>query len=102
MEREPQIIEAKRTLHRLLSLPGKPHTRHIRMHRQALEDNLNRIRALDGICGRCKNLKLRFGRVDGKDVVAVLCRRQYMPMKIYENILMGQEASCYGFEKVSQ
>jgi len=45
MEREQQIVEAKRVLRRQLSLRGKPHTRHIRMHRQAAEDNHNRLPA---------------------------------------------------------
>ena len=67
----------------------------------AFEDNINRLRALEGLCGQCVNLRLRFGRVDGKNVVDVLCNKNHNPVNLYDNTLMGQEAICADFDKRS-
>ena len=101
MEREQEIVAAKKVLRRFLSLKSKRHIRGARIHRQAAEDNHNRLRALDGLCGQCVSLRLKFRRVDAKDVVAVLCNKQYSPLDLYDKTLMGQEAACYGFKKVT-
>ncbi|OGM06607.1 hypothetical protein A3E15_02100 [Candidatus Woesebacteria bacterium RIFCSPHIGHO2_12_FULL_42_9] len=101
MEREQEIVAAKNVLRSFLRRGGKHHMHGVRIHRQAAEDNLNRLRALEGLCGRCVNLELRISRLDGKDIVVVGCRNGFIPSELYFNTPMGKTAECSGFKKVT-
>lgn len=96
METEQRIAAAKETVHRLLRRYSKPHHR---IHEVAALDNVNRLRALEGLCGECDNLELKFVRRDGKDRVVLGCSEGYYPSALYENTQLGEEASCDGYAK---
>ena len=96
METERQIAAAKEAVHRLQGRISKPHHR---LHSNAASDNVNRLRALEGLCGECVNLELKFARRDGKDVVILGCSQGYSPVALYGNTPLGEEASCDGYEK---
>ena len=98
METEQRIFAAKETVHRLLRRYSRPHHR---IHEVAALDNVNRLRALEGLCGDggCANLKLEFVHRDGKDRVVLGCSEGYYPSVLYENTPLGEEASCDGYAK---
>ena len=96
MEREQRIATAKETVHRLLGRYSKPHSR---IHDDAALDNVNKLRALEGLCGECDNLKLEFPRKDGKDRVFLDCSKGHSPLALYENTPLGEQASCDGHAK---
>jgi len=96
MEREQRIADAKEVLHRLLGRYSKPHSR---IHDDAALDNVNRLRALEGLCGECANLKIGFARRDGKDRVALGCSKGCSPSALYGNTPLGEQASCDGHAK---
>jgi len=96
MEREREVTQAKVVLRRFFGLRTK---RHDRIHDQAAEDNADRLRALEGLCGQCKSLVINFGHRDGKDTVVLVCKKGYLPTALYANTLMGQEAFCNDFVK---
>lgn len=94
MATEREIADAKEVLRSL----QRQHTRrHGRVHDDAADDNANRLRALEGLCGECVKLKLYFDNKDGKDVVALGCRKRHSPLTLYRNTLPGVEASCDGY-----
>ena len=96
METEQRIFVAKETVHRLLRCYSKPHSR---IHDDAALDNVNRLRALEGLCGECANLKIGFARRDGKDRVALGCSKGFSPSALYGNTPPGEKASCVGYPK---
>ncbi|MFH1863575.1 MAG: hypothetical protein ABIJ85_01505 [bacterium] len=96
METEQRIAAAKEVLHRLQGRYSKPHSR---IHDDAALDNVNRLRALEGLCGECDSLKLGFPHRDGKDRVALGCSKGYSPSALYENTPLGEQASCNGHAK---
>lgn len=96
METEGRISAAKEVVRQLFGRYGKPHQR---IHKDAAMDNVNRMRALEGLCGHCANLKLRFGRRDGKEIVTLGCAKGQFPLEIYENTPIGDEAFCHQFSK---
>lgn len=91
METEQQITAAKQVLRRLQARYTHPNAR---MHSPAAEDNVNRLRALEGLCGNCANLELRFSRRDGRDIVVVGCSKGDFSAALYERTPLGEEASC--------
>lgn len=92
MEREADILKAKSRMRDLLSRRGIK--RGIRIHQQAAEDTLQRLRSLEGICGNCENMRLEFFTADNKNMVEVHCCRGHKPLKLYADTLFGQEADC--------
>lgn len=96
METEQRIATAKEVLHRLQGRYSKPHSR---IHDDAALDNANKLRALEGLCGGCTNLKLKFVHRDGKDRVFLGSRPGYSPLTLYENTPIGEEAFCNGYAK---
>ena len=96
MERDRQISKAKGVIRSLMGRYDKPHHR---IHKQAADDNVNRLRALDGICGRCINLELTFSHIDGKDRVVVKCSKKHIPSALYWKTPPGEEAVCKDFDK---
>jgi len=96
MESEKRIAAAKDVVRHLQTRYSKPHHR---IHGDAAQDNANRLRALEGLCGKCPNLELRFGRKDGKEIVALGCSKVYTPISLYENTPLGTTASCPGYSK---
>jgi len=96
METEQRIATAKEVLHRLQGRYSKPHSR---IHDDAALDNVNRLRALEGLCGECDSLKLGLPHRDGKDRVVLGCSKGHSPLALYENTLFGEEAFCDGYPK---
>ena len=96
MESEKRIAAAKDVVRHLQTRYSKPHHR---IHGEAAMDNSNRLRALEGLCGKCENLQLSFGRKDGKEVVALGCSKGYTPVALYENTPLGAKANCLGYSK---
>lgn len=96
METEQRIAAAKEVLHRFL---GRYTHRHSRIHDETALENVNRLRALDGLCGECTSLKLQFDHNQGKDLVGVGCNKGYSPVVLYDNTLPGEQASCDGYAK---
>ena len=94
MESEQQVSRAKGVLHHYLGLYWK---RGSRIHDQAAEENAQRLRALEDLCGQCTNLELKFRRMDGKSVVKLRCNKGYDPLELYEKTPLGKPASCPGF-----
>ena len=95
-ERDRQISKAKKVLRNLMGNYIKPHPR---MHTDAAEDNVNRLRALEGICGSCSNLGIRISRIDGRDRVVLNCSKGHNPAVLYWKTPPGEEAVCKDFDK---
>jgi len=96
MEKDRQVSRAKEVLRSLMGNYLKPHPR---MHTEAAEDNVNRLRALEGICGSCTNLDLIFPRIDGKERVVLNCKKGHIPVALYGNTPLGEKAVCKDFQK---
>ncbi len=96
METEKRVTQAKEVIRDLLARYSKPHHR---IHGDAALDNANRLRALEGLCGKCESLELKFGRKDGKEIVALGCSKGYTPITLYENTPLGEKASCHDYQK---
>lgn len=99
MESEQRIGQAIEVIHRFQGLYGK---RGKRIHIQAAVENNARIAALEGLCGQCRNLKLRFGFKDGKEIAALICKKNYSPLELYENVPFERPTSCPGFNPKSE
>jgi len=95
METEKRIDRAKAVMRGLLGRYGKPHHRN---HGGAALDNVNRLRALEGLCGHCANLELEFRRRDGKEVVVLDCEKEHSPVALYD-IQVGEKVSCEDFKR---
>ena len=78
---------------------GKYIKPHPRMHTEAAEDNQNRLRALDGICGKCEFLDLKFLHFDGKDRVVLGCKKGHLPVALYGKTPLGEQAFCEDYPK---
>jgi hypothetical protein len=96
METEKSVTQAKEVVRDLFARYTKPHHR---IHPDAALDNTNRLRALDGLCGKCSNLELTFGRKDGKKVVVVGCTKDHFPTALYEHTPLGGKAVCPDYQK---
>ncbi len=97
METEQRIKRAKEVVRGLLGRYGKPHHR---IHSEAALDNVNRLRALEGLCGNCQNLELKFGDKDGKEIVTLFCAKKHFPTALYENTPLGESAHCPDYSKI--
>lgn len=95
METEKRVTQAKEVMRDLLARYTK---RHHRIHGQTALDNVNRLRALEGLCGHCTNLELKFGRRDGKEIVTLGCARGHSPVGLYESTF-GENASCPDYDE---
>ena len=95
METEQRVAAAKEVLRHLL---GRMSHRHRRIHTDTALDNVNRLRALEGLCGACTHVQLTFKHKDGKDLADVGCIAEHNPIVLYENTF-GETASCPGFDK---
>ena len=71
---------------------------HARMHDGAMADTVNRMRALEGICGSCTNLFIEVTRDRlGRETVQLRCRVEHSPLELYRATGLGQEPVCQGF-----
>lgn len=97
METEKRITQAKEVIRHLLARTSRPHKR---FHDSAASDNVNRLRALEGLCGHCVNLEIEFRHRDGKKVVILNCSKEgRFPSALYDGTPYGKEAHCDDFEK---
>ena len=81
MKTEQRIAAAKEVLHRLQGRYSRPRQR---IHDDAALDNTNRLRALEGLCGGCGTLKLKFIYKDGKNRVALRGSKGCSPLTLYD------------------
>lgn len=95
METERQIEKGKEVIRSILRRHGGK-KRH-RVHLEAAEDNVHRLRALEGICGNCKNVKVEIVRRDGKDTTSVYCRAGHSPLELYYDTPLGEYPGCIDF-----
>lgn len=70
-----------------------------RTHSNAMQDNVDRRRALEGLCGRCPALIIDFNETDGKQSVSLRCLKGFKPLMLYYNTPIGKEAKCKGFSE---
>ncbi len=89
------VKEAKRVIRNIQSLVDK---RHRRVHMDALEDNSNRLRAINGLCGDCVNLRAYKKFQQGKERISLHCEVFHNPMDLYRNTELGQKAECPDFD----
>ena len=94
MESEKRISEAKR---KIRNFNSRRERRGRRVHENVYEDNKDRLRALDGICGDCANFKLGFKHFDGKDRILLRCKKNNSPLQLYRDTPFGQLATCQDF-----
>jgi len=73
-----------------------------RTHESAEQDNADRLRAIDNLCGGCEYLRLVEFRQDGKQCVKVGCQKRESPLGIAKNTNLGEEFSCPDFAKKQQ
>ncbi len=72
---------------------------HNRTHDGSMEDTVNRMRAIDGICGSCDNLKLETTRdFIGRQTVSLRCLSKYSPLGLYRKTGLGQKPDCLGLK----
>lgn len=91
MERIQQINEAKRRLRKQNTRIGKKGNR---MHPGRMQDNADRSRALDGVCGSCENLILKFDYIAGSDSVSLMCRANSDPLDLYRQTDIFDTPEC--------
>mgnify|MGYP001206084617 CR=1 FL=1 len=91
MARNSWIEQAAAILRKSGSRVGK---RGSRIHDDAAEDNVHRLRAIDGICGRCVNLSIDVQ--PGK--VLLRCQKGRSQLDLYRGTPLGEQAQCDNFE----
>ncbi len=96
MESVENIRKAKDTIRSQISGSYKHHSR---IHVEAALDNSNRLRALSGICGNCKNLKLEFRHIQGKDAVSLRCNAGESPLELHEKTELGVKPVCPSYKE---
>ena len=64
-----------------------------RIHKDTLDDNKQRMRALEGICGDCPNLRIEYRRRLYREVI-MRCEARQSPIIIYKNTDLGQVPNC--------
>ncbi len=90
MANERDIRRAGKVLRGFRSRIGK---RNSRIHRDTMWRNVQRQRALDGLCGDCNDLKIRIkGRGVAKGVE--LNCPENTPVELYTRVPLGQKADC--------
>jgi len=97
MATEHEVSIARSVIRRFASKAVK---RHSRIHDDAMEDNANRRRALDGVCGHCKHLKIETIRTfTGTQSVKLRCNASLSPLLLYENTDLGKTPICPKFKQ---
>ena len=91
METEQRIAKAIEVIGQQFGRNGRPPQM---VHGSVTLDIVNKTRALEGLCGRCPNLVLKFERIDGKEGVALRCSKGHSPVALYDHIRFGEEAFC--------
>lgn len=72
---------------------------HKRLRASEQEKNSSQMRALEGICGECVNIRPFLYRSKPHDTVALGCRRDFSPINLYRNTPLGEKAFCPGFQR---
>lgn len=91
------LREASSALRKNMGKVGKPGSR---IHNQAAEENVHRLRALEGICGSCNSLVVEIDRQDNRSVVRLRCASGLDPLELYRGTPFGAEARCARFSKI--
>lgn len=91
MAKERDVRRANKVLRDFRSRIGN---RRSRIHKEAMWSNMQRQRALDGLCGDCKNLKIR---IRGRGIargVQLYCTKKHLPVELYAGVPLGRKADC--------
>lgn len=92
--RNVPVDEARSVIRRNQARPGRPHHGDAGVREVSQDDNANRGRALDGLCGGCTNL-LPEVKGEGKYAqVRLQCRANLSPLDLYRKTDLGQAADC--------
>lgn len=70
---------------------------HARVHQEAMEDNTERIRALEKLCGDCSNLSIKKFIQDGKKCVGLHCKTKRSPLDLIRRTELGEKPNCPNF-----
>ncbi len=98
MNRQLLLRQATSILRKDLGRIGK---RGSRIHDNTAEDNVHRLRTIEGgICRSCVNLHIKFFHKDGKERIDLRCHRGFSPLELYRGTKFGKEAHCDGFLKI--
>lgn len=73
--------------------------RNQRLHGNQQEKNVQQMRALEGLCGNCTNLKPLLSQASPNASVELRCSANLSPVNLYRNTPLGQEAICEKFEQ---
>ncbi len=71
-----------------------------RVHPEALIISQHSLRAIEGICGGCENLKAPLRFRDGKRTAVLQCIAGIDPVRIHRQTNLGQQASCDKFIRI--
>jgi len=96
MERS-EITTAKEKVRAFLNRRDK---RRERLHDDTLEKNVQKLRALEGICGSCKHIIINIHPRGRKDFIGVACRKGNSPVELYVNHPIGTTPNCSDREGV--
>lgn len=91
--------ELQQATHVLRKDMGGVGKRHSRIHDDTAGDNVQRLRAIGGVCGSCENLKIEFTHQDGRERVALKCLEGFSPLGLHRETEFGEEATCSGLSK---
>jgi len=96
MAREIDIVGANSVLRKFRSRLGK---RRQRIHIDTAMNNVNKQRALDGLCGDCKNLKILIWGKGQSEGIQLICKKGRSPVYLYSEVPLGEEANCPDFNE---
>ncbi|MFV1917458.1 MAG: hypothetical protein ACC618_03200 [Patescibacteria group bacterium] len=91
MSKERDIHRANKVLRKFRSRIG---SRRSRIHKDTMESNLQKQNALDGLCGDCKNLKIKIRGGGVARSVELYCTKKHIPVELYAGVPLGQKADC--------
>jgi hypothetical protein len=90
-------IRTREAAHQVLSQMQRTFLRPHGIIPQTAEENGQRIRALDGLCGDCAFLKVEIVEHKGRKRVALECFRNNSPVGLYRRTPLGEVAECSDF-----
>ncbi len=93
MAKERDIRRADKVLRGFRSRIGK---RNSRIHKDTMSRNLQRQRALDGLCGDCDILKIGIKGRGVAERVELDCKEN-TPIELYAGVPLEQEPDCSGY-----
>lgn len=68
--------------------------RHVRIHIESTDDNANRLRALEGICGDCQHLLIEPNLTGTRKGVGLRCTEGISPLNLFRDTELGEIPQC--------